>query len=89
MNCIVAISELYGIETMLIHGYSTKFTHIPTKFTKRIISDLGLKKGSDRKYYGDPDTIYEYFKSKYPDYIRRYNVHDYGALVSIAYRNMI
>lgn len=89
MNCIVSIAELYGIETALIHGYSTKFSHIPRGFTKKIISDLGLTRGANRKYYGDPDIIYEYFKSNYPDYIKRYNVHDYGALLSLAYRNMI
>lgn len=87
-GCMVSIKELYGVENVLRNGTCTK-CRVPVKNVRLLVDNLELKFGTNKRYYGDLDQIYEYFKSKYPDEIKRRHIHDYHELITMAYNNMV
>ena len=88
VGCMVNLKELYGVQSVLENGVCTK-CRVPVKSVHFLIDNLGLKFGADKRYYGNLDQIYEYFKSKYPDEIKRRHIHDYYELITMAYNNMV
>lgn len=88
-GCMVNLKELYGVENTLKNGFCAKVTRIPVKIVHELVDNLELRYGADKRYYGNLDQIYEYFKSKYPEEIKKRHVHDYHSLITMAYNNMI
>ena len=91
----VRLTELYACYTYLNTGYGIWIRgtrYLPSKLKKEFIDTIGLEylnKQVGKRYYGDEDKVWEYFKSNFGEVLEKKNIKDYQHLYAKMMDNSI